>query len=115
MVTNPDNSTDRDALQRAMAVADMRLSYVGPSVSVLIATERNDYYSDEAIARTRGAIRSVAEQLCMSVQGDLPETAQTSNSDNVARLTDALLENADLVRFCHNLALEFAYLQRLEE
>ncbi|MES2492018.1 MAG: hypothetical protein V4579_01905 [Pseudomonadota bacterium] len=101
-----------EALLRAeLAEGAVLRSAIGPVLKQLVACIDLTAFSEEVIARTRGQMRSLADQLLrLAVPGNDIRTVQHGET---AALAAALLDQPSIVLHCHAMALEARLTERL--
>lgn len=96
--------TDGRVLRAALTRARTAIAAIPPVLAHLVGTEPQGMLDDEAIARTRGMIESLALELAREAGlGDL---------GLAAALVNALVEQPALLGHCHALAIEFRAAER---
>lgn len=111
-------STDVDsveALMRAgLAEGAAAAETVVPVMRHLLTSEDNSLFGDEILARVRGMLRHLAQQLLERAAEDGERRgALPPDSARVSALSDMLIGNAALVAHLHALALEWQLTERL--
>lgn len=104
----PDSADGRWSLEAELARERRDLAALAPVLRHLVASEDNALLGEEAVARTRGLIESLALEL-------LRAAAEDHAAADLARLTEALVDRAPLLGHCHALALEGQITGRLAE
>lgn len=108
-------ATAESILRDELASSDAMLETVGPILRHLLANEDASMFSDETLARVRGILTSLADEL-------LGEVAKASGDDEFRAegagvaddLVAALVENRALLTHVHALALEWQLGERLQ-
>lgn len=93
-----------DLLRAGLARAERARAAIPPVLGHLVSNEQQVLFSDEAVARTRGMIESLARQLAC-------RTADAGGEDSA--LSAGLAAHEGLLAHCHALALEAQLTERL--
>lgn len=98
----------RDELARGDAMAETVL----PVLRHLVAAEDGSVFSDEILARVRGMLASLSQELTGALFG--PDNAGRQGADHADHLTRAFIDNPGLLSHLHALALEWQLTERLQ-
>ncbi len=98
-----------EALARSMHAADAVL----PVLRHLLASEGPSLLNEAVVARTRGMLRHLAEQLYLGRPGPAP--AKPAALTAIEAIMVQLTEHAPLLAHIHNLALEGQLAERFEQ
>lgn len=110
-LTPPTEMPVEAVLREDLAHGDIVLGTMGPILGHLLAQHDHSLFSDEVVARVRGMVSHLAQQLD-SALGDEPETQNIAVAHN--ELVSALSANIHLLVHCHALAIEAQLASRLE-
>lgn len=107
----PDSEPLSDALKRG----ENALLHSAPILSYLLSTRDQSLFSDEIVARVRGMLLSLADQI-LRIQAEATgyKGAEQFASEHRVDLADHLATLHPLVSFSHALALEWQTASRLE-
>jgi len=94
---NPDGAPAEAALRQALARGDAMLRSAPQMLRHLLSIDRSALFSEEVVAKVRGMLGDVAQQLLGPEVGD---------GDSHDRLTTSLAENGALLGHIHGLVLE---------
>lgn len=103
-------------LQNELARGDLMIATARPVLRHLLANDDHFIFSDQVIARVRGMIGHIGQQMMFRVA----ETAQEDDraqfaADHGSALNEALLAETGLLAHAHGLTLEAQLAQRLAE
>lgn len=115
VLADADTIDKGDTVFREIARGADWLRSVDSIVYNMIANGRSNLFNDEIIAVTRGLLHSLAEQLNLANVNERPHPLHLRDTTETDATMSTLSQNADLVSFCHNLALEFICLRNLQE
>lgn len=108
---NKRGNSLRDALTRG----DAALAGIKPILSHLLSAPDHSLFSDEIVARVRGMIGDLANQI---LRGQAESTGENGRDAFAVRHAEALSEHlqasAELLSHCHALAVEWQVTERLE-
>ena len=95
--------------------ADRAMANTRPILRHLLRNDDHSIFSDEVIARVRGLIGSVAEQLVLAISeaADRPDP-RAIDQEAVEHLFATLLDNPAMVAHAHALAVEWQLTERLQ-
>lgn len=119
-MTNADTPTSAEApveavLREELAHGDVMLGTIGPILGHLLANHDQSLFSDEIVARIRGMVSSIAQQLLetqATVTDDLdPHGFAIRNRDELAEM---IAGNPSFLTHCHGLAIECHVAERLK-
>ena len=103
------------ALREELAQEDAAAATVAPILRHLLANEGNSLFSDEIIARVRGMVADVAEQLFDQLALAAGDTERRDGApDDISALTGALVANPAFLGHVHALAVEWQLTERLQ-
>lgn len=111
-MTHSSDTSAEDELRRQLALGDVVLETIGPVLGHLLANQDQTLFSDEIVSRVRGMLEDLARQVCTADEETGEDGDETS--DGVYRLAERLAGEAELLRHCHALALEWQLTARLE-
>ena len=100
------------ALRIGLASSDAAVESIVPILRHVLTSEDSSLFGDEIVARVRGMLADLAEQLLDRYQE--PEDGAADQTAHVGVMSDALLESPALLNHLHALALEWQLTQRLE-
>ena len=109
---NKRGSSLRDALARG----DAALSGIQPILSHLLSAPDHSLFSDEIVARVRGMVADLANQILRVQAGCTGDDGRDAFAHRHSEaLSEHLQASAELLLHCHALAVEWQVTQRLEE
>lgn len=102
-------------LRDELAHGDVVLGTIGPIMGHLLANHDHSLFSDEIIARVRGMIGHVAQQLLIA-QGEAAQLTDPIGfaTEQSGPLGENLCSHQPFLIHCHALALEWQLAERLE-
>lgn len=101
-------------LKRELAHGDAALGTVAPILRHLLTTDDNSLFSDEILARVRGMMASLADELLDAEAAARGETERRDHSAQERRaLVAAFMDNGAMLGHLHALALEWQLAERL--
>ncbi|MCB2059381.1 MAG: hypothetical protein KDE21_02655 [Novosphingobium sp.] len=103
------------ALREELAREDAVAGTIAPILGHLLASETNSLFSEEIVARVRGMLTNVAEQLLgqLAMAGGETERFEASQED-ISALTAAITANPAFLGHVHALAVEWQLAERLQ-
>ncbi len=102
-------------LAAELARGDVMMESAGPVLRHLLANDDSSLFGDEVIARVRGMIGHLADQLLDEMAGATEcEDAQSYAEMRKEPLSAALIDSACLLAHVHALALEWQLTERLQ-
>ncbi len=110
---DPDRNSAEADLREELARADIARESVPAILVHLLANGRNSLLNDEIIARVRGMVRHVTEQVS-AVSAEPTDTNATPQAEELDRLFANLIQFSPLLEFCHATTLEGRLLKQLE-
>lgn len=110
------DSKSRDArLSAALSRGDSDLAKIVPVLGHLLGNDDHALFSDEVVARVRGMLGSLAQQL---IQAEAQASGKGEGADLASRrmpgLIQRLTNSPSLLSHCHGLALEWQLALRME-
>lgn len=101
-------------LRDELAHGDIVLGTIGPILGHLIANHDHSLFSDEIVARIRGMVGGVAQQL-LEVQAAIEDCADPYGfaRRHSGALAEAIAGNPEFLLHCHALAIEGQLAERL--
>lgn len=99
---NPDGAPAEAALRQALARGDAMLRSAPQMLRHLLSIDRSALFSEEVVAKVRGMLGDVAQQLL----GPEMQGLEAGDGDAHDRLTTSLAENGALLGHIHGLVLE---------
>lgn len=103
------------ALREELAQEDAVAGTVAPILRHLLANEGNSLFSDEIVARVRGMVADVAEQLLDQLALAAGDTERRDGApEDISALTGALVANPAFLGHVHALAVEWQLTERLQ-
>ena len=104
-----------EMLQTELGRADALVGSLGGILRHLLANDDHSMFSDEIIARLRGMIANLAQQLLFArARAANVDNPASQSDDDRAALEDLLLSHLPLLGHVHAVALEFQLTSRLE-
>lgn len=120
-MTNADAPVSAEApveavLRDDLAHGDIVLGTIGPILGHLLANHDHSLFSDEIVARIRGMVGSIAEQL-LEVQATMEGNADPYGfaRRTSGALATAIAGNPEFLTHCHGLAIECQLAERLRQ
>ncbi|MFM5884435.1 MAG: hypothetical protein ACKOQ3_03745 [Novosphingobium sp.] len=104
-----------DLLREDLTVADQQIETYGPILRHLLANNEHSVFSDEIIARVRGMVAHLSEQLLDALaEGEGLSTERQRDGAALAQLSAAFMAQPGLLGHCHALAIEWHLTERLQ-
>ncbi|MFC0589229.1 hypothetical protein ACFFF7_07375 [Novosphingobium aquiterrae] len=104
-----------DLLREDLMAADAQIGTYGPILRHLLASNEHSIFSDEIIARVRGMVSNLAEQVLDELAQAQGHTADRQlDTADIAQVAAALMANPGLIGHCHALAIEWHLTERLQ-
>lgn len=101
-------------LRDELAHGDVMLGTIGPILGHLIANHDHSLFSDEIVARVRGMVNGIAQQLLEIHAGETDEADPHGFARrNSAQLGEMIAGNPAFLGHCHSLAIECHLAERL--
>jgi hypothetical protein len=114
-MTEPTPESVERVLRDELAHADATLATTRPILRHLLANDDHALFSDEMIARVRGMLLDVAEQLLLAEAGSADARDRAAYvAERRDALAQALFEDAAFLSHAHALALEAQMAERLQ-
>ena len=115
-IARPD--ADRDVasiLRDELAYGDAQIGTIAPILRHLLANDEHSVFSDEIIARVRGIMADIANQLLTELAIASGETDKRDHEgDEIAMLIESLLGHSGFLAHVHALALEWQLTERMQ-
>ena len=117
-----DNVTDpaiaapavETVLCQQLAQGDAVLESINPILRHLLANEDHALFNEAVLARVRGMLNHLAEQLLAPVNGPGSHSAAAIEPDRIAELSASFIDQPGLLRHLHALALEWQLTERMQ-
>ncbi len=107
---------ETEALREALSRGDRQIARVGPILEHLLSENDQSLFTDEIVARVRGMLRSLGQQLLRAQAEATGQRGQDSfASAHVDELVERFFGHRELVAHCHAITLEWQLAERLHD
>ena len=104
-----------NALREDLVLCDALIGTITPILRHLLANDEHSVFSDEVVARVRGMMGHIAQQLLTELAVAAGEDEPPNHdADRIAAVVDSLVGHSGFLIHIHALALEWQLTQRLQ-